>query len=55
VEDSGTGIRAAHAAGMYVVAFPNRQYPPEAEALGLADAVIGSLTELVGALRPVAG
>ena len=55
VEDSGSGIRAARAAGMYVVAFPNRQYPPEADALELADAVIGSLTELVDALRPVTG
>jgi HAD superfamily hydrolase (TIGR01509 family) len=55
VEDSGSGIRAAHEAGMHVIAYPNAHYPPEAEALGLADAVIGSLTELVDALRPVTG
>ena len=28
VEDSGNGIRAAHAAGMRVIAIPNRRYPP---------------------------
>ena len=48
VEDSGNGIRAAHAAGMRVIAYPNPHYPPDAEALALADAVIGSLAELVG-------
>ncbi len=28
VEDSASGIRAAHAAGMHVIAYPNRHYPP---------------------------
>jgi HAD superfamily hydrolase (TIGR01509 family) len=46
VEDSANGIRAAHAAGMRVVAIPNRRYPPPAEALALADAVVESLEEL---------
>lgn len=46
VEDSGNGIRAAHAAGMRVLAIPNRRYPPPAEALELADAVLSSLAEL---------
>jgi HAD superfamily hydrolase (TIGR01509 family) len=50
VEDSGSGIRAAHAAGMHVIAYPNAHYPPEEEALGLADVVIGSLADLAGAL-----
>lgn len=46
VEDSGNGIRAARAAGMRVVAIPNRRYPPPAEALALTDVVLGSLAEL---------
>lgn len=46
VEDSGSGIRAAHAAGMRVLAIPNRRYPPPSEALALADVVLGSLDEL---------
>lgn len=36
VEDSSNGIRAAHAAGLHVVAIPNRSYPPVADALALA-------------------
>jgi hypothetical protein len=31
---------------MCVVAIPNRQFPPDAEALGLADVVLDSLEEL---------
>ncbi len=50
VEDSANGIRAAHAAGMVVIAYPNQHYAPDAEALGLADAVIGELGELEGAV-----
>ncbi len=46
VEDSGSGIRAAHAAGMHVLAYPNAHYPPEPEALALADVVLTSLEEL---------
>ena len=46
IEDSGAGIRAAHAAGMRVVAYPNAHYPPPAEALALADFVLGSMREL---------
>ena len=40
VEDSANGIRAAAAAGMHVIAYPNRHYAPDAESLALADAVI---------------
>jgi len=46
VEDSNAGIRSAHAAGMRVIAIPNASYPPDAEALALADAVLGTLGEL---------
>jgi HAD superfamily hydrolase (TIGR01509 family) len=46
VEDSSNGLRAAHAAGMTVVAVPNREFPPSADALALADLVLDSLDEL---------
>jgi len=46
VEDSHAGIRSAKSAGMRVVAIPNASYPPDDEALALADAVVGSLDEL---------
>ena len=46
VEDSHAGIRSAHAAGMRVIAIPNPSYPPDAEALALADAVLRTLGEL---------
>jgi HAD superfamily hydrolase (TIGR01509 family) len=46
VEDSHGGIRSAKSAGMRVVAIPNPSYPPDDEALALADVTIGSLDEL---------
>jgi HAD superfamily hydrolase (TIGR01509 family) len=46
IEDSGNGLRAAHAAGMRVIAIPNRRYPPPAEALSLADVRLDSLDDL---------
>jgi HAD superfamily hydrolase (TIGR01509 family) len=46
VEDSHAGIRSAKAAGMRVVAIPNASYPPDEEALELADAVVRSLEAL---------
>jgi HAD superfamily hydrolase (TIGR01509 family) len=46
IEDSGNGIRAAHAAGMRVVAIPNGRYPPAADALALAATVLDSIVEL---------
>jgi HAD superfamily hydrolase (TIGR01509 family) len=46
VEDSHGGIRSAKAAGMFVVAIPNRAYPPDDEALEAADVVLHSLEEL---------
>ena len=44
VEDSASGIRAAHAAGMRVIAYPNRQYPPAAVDLNSADAVLDAIS-----------
>jgi HAD superfamily hydrolase (TIGR01509 family) len=46
VEDSHGGIRSARAAGMRVVAIPNASYPPDAEALAMADVVLDSIREL---------
>jgi HAD superfamily hydrolase (TIGR01509 family) len=46
IEDSENGIRSAAAAGMRVVAIPNRAFPPGEEAVSLAIAVLGSLDEL---------
>jgi HAD superfamily hydrolase (TIGR01509 family) len=46
IEDSENGIRAAKAAGMRVIAIPNRHFPPPDEALAQADVVLDSLAEL---------
>jgi HAD superfamily hydrolase (TIGR01509 family) len=46
IEDSHNGILSARAAGMRVIAVPNRHYPPRKEALAAADVVLGSLDEL---------
>jgi HAD superfamily hydrolase (TIGR01509 family) len=46
VEDSHAGIRSAKSAGMRVVTIPNASYPPDEEALELADVVLDSLDEL---------
>lgn len=46
VEDSDAGIRAAHAAGMRVIAVPNALYPPDDDALALADVVLPSIHDL---------
>ena len=50
IEDSGAGIKAGKAAGAKVIAVPNPSTHPGTEILGLADAQIASLHELVGAL-----
>jgi HAD superfamily hydrolase (TIGR01509 family) len=50
VEDSTNGIRSARSAGMRVIAVPRPDFPPSAEALELADAVLDSLGELEPAL-----
>jgi HAD superfamily hydrolase (TIGR01509 family) len=46
VEDSHNGIRSAKAAGMQVVVIPNPHFPPDPEALQLADVVVDSLADL---------
>jgi HAD superfamily hydrolase (TIGR01509 family) len=46
IEDSENGIRSASSAGMYIVAIPNRVFPPGQTALALADVVLPSLDEL---------
>ncbi len=46
VEDSHNGIRAAKAAGMRVIAIPNRRFPPGDDALAEADLVLETLAGL---------
>jgi HAD superfamily hydrolase (TIGR01509 family) len=46
VEDSTNGLRSAHAAGMAVVAVPNAAFPPDEGALGLAEEVVSSVSEV---------
>jgi HAD superfamily hydrolase (TIGR01509 family) len=54
IEDSSNGLRSAAAAGLRVIAVPNRSYSPTADALALAAAVVGQVREvtpeLVGSL-----
>ena len=49
VEDSSNGLRSAAAAGMIVVTVPNREFPPDQDALGMAADVLGSIGELTPA------
>ncbi|MBD0305674.1 MAG: HAD-IA family hydrolase, partial [Nitrospiraceae bacterium] len=46
IEDSQNGILSAKAAGMLVIAVPNRRYPPSPQTLGVAALVLDSLTQL---------
>ena len=46
IEDSENGIHAAHAAGMHVIAIPNRRYPPPADVLVFATVRLESLASL---------
>ena len=46
VEDSASGIRAAHAAGMRVIAYPNRHYPPAADVIAIADVLVDRLEDV---------
>jgi HAD superfamily hydrolase (TIGR01509 family) len=49
VEDSHNGILSAKGAGMRVIAIPNPRYPPAADTLAAADAVLASINELTPA------
>jgi HAD superfamily hydrolase (TIGR01509 family) len=46
VEDSSNGLRAAAAAGMRVIAIPHADFPPDPDALALADTVLDSIAAL---------
>jgi HAD superfamily hydrolase (TIGR01509 family) len=46
IEDSSSGLRAAAAAGMAVIAVPNPHYPPAPEALALASASVATVGEV---------
>lgn len=50
VEDSASGMQAAFSAGLAVIAIPNPEFPPSADALGLADVVLDSIAELDSAV-----
>jgi HAD superfamily hydrolase (TIGR01509 family) len=49
VEDSSNGLRSAAAAGMTVIAVPNREFPPDADALALAQVILESVADLTPA------
>jgi beta-phosphoglucomutase-like phosphatase (HAD superfamily) len=49
VEDSTNGLRSAAAAGMWVVAVPNRRYPPSPQLVQAANLVLTDLRELTAA------
>ena len=49
VEDSRNGILSARAAGMRVIAIPNKRFPPGEEALAEADVVLESISALAPA------
>jgi HAD superfamily hydrolase (TIGR01509 family) len=46
IEDSGNGLRSAHAAAMAVIAVPNPHYPPAPDALALAAATVAVVGEV---------
>jgi HAD superfamily hydrolase (TIGR01509 family) len=46
IEDSANGIRSAAAAGMRVVAIPNRAFPPPQDVIRLAAVALDSIREL---------
>jgi HAD superfamily hydrolase (TIGR01509 family) len=55
VEDSANGIRSAVAAGLRVVAIPNRQFPPAPDVLALAAVVLDGVVQLTEAVVDALG
>lgn len=55
IEDSANGIRAAVAAGMPVIAAPNRDFPPPPEILEIATLVVDRVAEITPAVIEKAG
>jgi beta-phosphoglucomutase-like phosphatase (HAD superfamily) len=55
VEDSSNGLRAAAAAGLTVLAVPNREYPPADDALALAARVLDTVSLVPEALQHLDG
>ncbi|MFT4050245.1 MAG: HAD family phosphatase [Solirubrobacterales bacterium] len=55
IEDSANGIRAAVAAGMPVIAAPNRDFPPPPEVLEIATLVVDRVAEVTPAIIEKAG
>jgi HAD superfamily hydrolase (TIGR01509 family) len=46
VEDSDAGVRSANAAGLAVIAIPNRAFPPSSDTLALASLQLSSIAQL---------
>jgi beta-phosphoglucomutase-like phosphatase (HAD superfamily) len=46
VEDSSNGLRSARAAGLRLVAVPHPRFPPDPDALALADVVLDGIGRL---------
>jgi HAD superfamily hydrolase (TIGR01509 family) len=46
IEDSSNGMRSAAAAGLKIVAIPNHEFPPDPDALELADVALESIDGL---------
>jgi HAD superfamily hydrolase (TIGR01509 family) len=46
VEDSSNGLRSAATAGMKLIAIPHAAFPPDSDALALADVVLDSIAAL---------
>jgi HAD superfamily hydrolase (TIGR01509 family) len=55
IEDSSNGLRSATAAGMVVIAVPNRAYPPATDALAAAAATVASVGEVTPELVAALG